>query len=94
MAGPRRREEGDGGISEYRTRAGPRFLIEYAVLREDGTTRVVLERRFVSRRDAAAALRAEIRAAEVGEWVEPSKQGDVPGRGVAHGRGELLRLGR
>ena len=74
MAGPRRREEGDGGISEYRTRAGPRFLIEYAVLREDGTTRVVLERGFVSRRDAAAALRAEIRAAEVGEWVEPSKQ--------------------
>src|SRR5918997_552553 len=74
MADKRRRDKGDGGISEYRTKAGPRFLIKYAVLREDGTPRVVLKRGFVSRRDAAVALRSEIRAAEVGEWVEPSKQ--------------------
>ncbi len=74
MAGPRRRQKGDGGISEYRTRAGPRFLIKYAVQREDGTTRVVLKRGLASRRDAAAALRAEIRKTDLGEWVEPSKQ--------------------
>ncbi|SFU03259.1 Site-specific recombinase XerD [Geodermatophilus amargosae] len=74
MAGPRRRQKGDGGISEYRTRSGPRFLIKFAVTREDGTTRVVLTRGFASRREAGAVLRAEIRKAELGEWVEPSKQ--------------------
>jgi hypothetical protein len=34
----------------------------------------VLKRGFRTRREAAAALRAEIRRTEVGEWVEPSKQ--------------------
>jgi integrase len=73
MGKPRRRQAGEGGISEYETRAGRRFLIKFTVQRE-GTRRVVLKRGFLSRRDAAAALRAEIRKAEVGEWVEPSKQ--------------------
>ncbi len=70
----RRRQAGEGGISAYATKAGPRFLIKFTVQREDGTKRVVLKRGFLTRRDAAAALRAEIRKAEVGEWVEPSKQ--------------------
>ncbi|SFO75217.1 Site-specific recombinase XerD [Geodermatophilus dictyosporus] len=74
MADKRRRDKGDGGISEHRTRAGPRFLIKYAVQREDGTTRVVLKHGSVNRRDAAVALRAELRKAELGEWVEPSEQ--------------------
>jgi integrase len=74
MGKPRRRQAGEGGISEYETKAGRRFLIKFAVQREDGTRRVVLKRGFLSRRDAAAALRAELRKAEVGEWVEPSKQ--------------------
>jgi hypothetical protein len=74
MAKPRRRQAGEGSISEYQTMAGPRFLIEFTAQREDGTKRGVLKRGFRSRRDAAAALRAEIRKAEVGEWVEPSKQ--------------------
>jgi integrase len=69
-----RRQAGEGGISEYEIKAGRRFLIKYTVQREDGTKRVVLTRGFRSRRDAAAALRAEIRKTEVGEWVEPSKQ--------------------
>jgi integrase len=56
------------------TKAGPRFLIKYPVQREDGTKRVVLKRGFITRKDAAAALRAEIRKVEMGEWVEPSKQ--------------------
>jgi integrase len=73
MGKPRRRQAGEGGISEYETRASRRFLIKFTVQRE-GTRRVVLKRGFLSRRDAAAALRAEIRKAEVGEWVEPSKQ--------------------
>jgi hypothetical protein len=71
---PRRRQAGEGGISEYMTKAGPRFLIKYPVLREDGTKRVVLKRGFRSRREAAAQLRLEISKAEAGAWVEPSKQ--------------------
>ena len=74
MAKPRRRQAGEGGISEYQTRAGPRFLIKFTAQREDGTRRVVLKRGFRTRKEAATALRAEIRKAEVGEWVEPSKQ--------------------
>ncbi|MGY1722285.1 tyrosine-type recombinase/integrase [Blastococcus sp. SYSU DS0533] len=56
------------------TKAGPRFLIKFTAQRPDGTKRVVLKRGFKTRRDAAAALRAEVRKAEVGEWIEPSKQ--------------------
>ena len=74
MAKTRRRQAGEGGISEYPTKAGPRFLIKYPVLREDGTKRMVLRRGFASRRDAAAQLRAEIGKSEMGAWVEPSKQ--------------------
>ena len=74
MAKHRRRQAGEGSISEYATKAGPRFLIKYSAQREDGTRRVVLKRGFTTRRDAAAALRTEIRRSEMGEWVEPSKQ--------------------
>ncbi|MBN1092720.1 hypothetical protein JKP75_09240 [Blastococcus sp. TML/M2B] len=74
MVKPRRRQAGEGGISEYMTKAGPRFLIKFTAQRPDGTRRVVLKRGFKTRKDAAAALRAEVRKAEVGEWVEPSKQ--------------------
>src|SRR3954467_3304717 len=74
MGTTKRRQAGKGGISEYSTKAGPRFLINYPVLQEDGTKRVVLKRGFKTRREAAAALRAEIRRTETGEWVHPSKQ--------------------
>ncbi|WP_448639420.1 hypothetical protein [Geodermatophilus sp. URMC 63] len=74
MATTKRRQADEGGISEYQTKAGPRFLIRYPVLREDGTKRVVLKRGFTTRREAAVALRAELRRTETGEWVEPSKQ--------------------
>ncbi len=74
MAKPRRRQAGEGSISEYATKAGPRFLIKFTAQREDGTKRVVLKRGFRTRKAAAAALRAEIRKSEVEEWLEPSKQ--------------------
>ncbi|MEA3217603.1 MAG: hypothetical protein QOJ19_3759, partial [Acidimicrobiia bacterium] len=70
----RRRQAGEGGISEYATKAGPRFLIKYPVLLQDGTKRVVLKRGFRTRREAATQLRLEIGKAETGAWVEPSKQ--------------------
>jgi hypothetical protein len=44
------------------------------VLREDGSKRVVLRRGFLTRRAAAATLRAEIRKTETGQWVQPSTQ--------------------
>src|SRR5919112_5420663 len=74
VAEPRRRQAGEGSISEYATKAGPRFLIKYSAQREDGTKRVVLKRGFKTRKDAAAALRKQIGKIEMGEWVEPSKQ--------------------
>jgi integrase len=74
MGTTKRRQAGEGGISEYLTKAGPRFLIKYPVLQEDGTKRVVLKRGYETRREAAAALRAEIRKTETEEWVHPSKQ--------------------
>jgi hypothetical protein len=74
VAEPRRRQAGEGSISEYATKAGPRFLIKFTAQREEGTKRVVLERGFRTRKDAAAALRKQIGKIEMGEWVEPSKQ--------------------
>ena len=74
MAKPRRRQAGEGSISEYATKAGPRFLIKFTAQREDGTKRVVLKRGFRTRKDAAAALREQIGKIEMREWVEPSKQ--------------------
>lgn len=74
MSKPRRRQWGEGGISEYSTKAGPRFLIKYPVQLPDGSRRMVLKRGFPTRREAATALREEIRKSKIGEWVEPSKQ--------------------
>jgi integrase len=59
---PRRRQAGEGTISEYQTKAGPRLLIKYTVTLEDGTRKTVLRRRdkdgqpFADRKAAAAAL--------------------------------------
>jgi hypothetical protein len=73
MAKPRRRQAGEGAISEYMTKAGPRFLIKFMAQRADGIKRVVLKRGFKTRKDAAAALRAEVPKVEMGEWVQPSR---------------------
>lgn len=88
MAKPRRRRAGEDGISEYTTQAGPRLLIEYPVLLEDGTNRVVVKRGFLRRADTAAALRAEIRQ---DGGVGPARRGAMGrlpgrvGRGAAAG---------
>jgi integrase len=74
MTRPRRRQAGEGGISEYETKAGPRFLIKYTVILEDGSTKVVLRRGFPTRKAAAQALgdiNAELRQ---GRHVLPSKK--------------------
>jgi integrase len=56
MTKPRRRQAGEGGISEYRTKAGIRYWIKYSVQLEDGTTRQVLRRGFPTRKAAAEEL--------------------------------------
>jgi integrase len=75
----RRRQAGEGTISQYQTKAGPRFLIKYTTLLEDGTKKIVLRRRgrdgqpFLTRKAAADALgdiNAEIRR---GSHVVPAK---------------------
>ncbi len=47
-----------GQVRGAAAKAGPRFLITFTAQREDGTKRVVPERGFNTRKDAAAALRA------------------------------------
>ncbi|QNG38733.1 site-specific integrase [Geodermatophilaceae bacterium NBWT11] len=74
VARTKRRQAGEGGISEYQTSTGPKFLIKYNAIRPDGSTKVVLKRGFTTRREAANALRTEVRKVETGQWVDLSKE--------------------
>jgi integrase len=69
----RRRQAGEGTISEYQTKAGRRFLIKYPAVQPDGTRKAVLRRGFLTRRDAAAALREQLARVDRGVHVAPSK---------------------
>jgi len=70
---PRRRQAGEGGISEYATKAGSRFLIKYGYPREDGTRGVALKRGFLTRKEAAAALRERLSTVDKGSHVAPNR---------------------
>ncbi|HEY3715125.1 MAG TPA: site-specific integrase [Jatrophihabitantaceae bacterium] len=73
MTKPRRRQSGEGGISEYKTKAGPRYLIKYAAADEDGGRRVVLKRGYLTRKAAAAELREQLGKIADGTHVLPNK---------------------
>lgn len=73
MTARRRRQAGEGCISEYATKAGPRYLIKFHV-DQDGQRRQVLRRGFTTRQQAGQALRDSLGKADRGEFVEPSKQ--------------------
>lgn len=73
MTKPRRRQAGEGGISEYATKAGPRFLIKYTAPDEHGQRRVFLHRGFPTRRAAANALREQLGRVDRGAHVAPSR---------------------
>jgi integrase len=73
MTKPRRRQAGEGGISEYVTNAGPRFLIKYAYIREDGSRAIALKRGYLTRKDAAAALREKLSTVDRGTHVATNK---------------------
>jgi integrase len=69
---PRRRQAGEGGISEYATKAGTRYLIKYGYTRPDGSKAVVLKRGYLTRRAAAAGLREQLSNVDRGTHVAPS----------------------
>jgi integrase len=73
MTKPRRRQAGEGGISEYQTKAGKRFLIKYAAPDDDGGRRPVLKRGYLSRKAAADALREQLGKIADGTHVLPNK---------------------
>lgn len=69
MTKPRRRQAGEGTISEYPTKAGLRFLIKYAATKPDGTKTMVLKRGYLSRKAAAEALREQRTKVATGQHV-------------------------
>jgi integrase len=73
MTKPRRRQAGEGGISEYVTKAGPRFLIKYAYTREDGSRAVTLHRGYLTRKAAGEALREQLGSIDRGTHVPPNR---------------------
>lgn len=73
MTKPRRRQAGEGGISEYATKGGPRFLIKYGYTRQDGSDAIALKRGYTTRKTAAAALREQLGNVDRGTHVAPSK---------------------
>lgn len=73
MTTPRRRQAGEGGISEYATKAGTRYLIKYGYTRQDGSKAVVLKRGYLTRRAAAAGLREQLSNVDRGTHVARSK---------------------
>ncbi|MBM9466082.1 tyrosine-type recombinase/integrase [Nakamurella leprariae] len=74
MTGSRRRQAGEGTISEYRTAAGTRYLIKVTVTMADGTRKPVLRRGFTTRKAAAAGIRDLLAKGEApGGYSEPSK---------------------
>src|SRR5450631_2749949 len=70
---PRRRQAGEGGISEYATKAGPRFLIKYGYIRQDGSKAVALKRGYVTRKAAGTALREQLGNVDKGTHVAPNR---------------------
>ncbi|TRW46360.1 tyrosine-type recombinase/integrase [Georgenia yuyongxinii] len=65
-----RRQRGEGGISEYATKSGPRYRIDWAQLVDPDDPDAGLMRRvragFTTKKEAAAALRAELVAVSEG----------------------------
>lgn len=69
----RRRQAGEGGISEYATKAGLRFLIKYGYTTDDGIRKVTLKRGFLTRKAAAEELRKRLASIDSGTHVAPNR---------------------
>jgi len=73
MTKPRRRQAGEGGISEYVTKAGPRFLIKYRFTGQDGSAAIAFKRGYLTRKAAGEALREKLGSIDRGTHVAPNK---------------------
>lgn len=73
MTKPRRRQAGEGAISEYQTNAGKRFLAKYRYTADDGTSKQALKRGFSTRKAAADFLRDQVGKVQRGEHVAPNR---------------------
>ena len=73
MTKPRRRQAGEGSISEYATKAGPRFRMKCWAPQPDGTRKQVLRRGFLTRKAAAEGLREQLADVDRGTHVAPSR---------------------
>ena len=73
MTKPRRRQAGEGSISQYDTKAGPRFLAKYRYTAEDGAPKQAMKRGFATRKAAADFLRERVTQVQRGEHVAPNK---------------------
>ena len=73
MTKPRRRQAGEGGISAYQTKSGPRFLIKYRFTRENGSAAVAFKRGYLTRKAAGEALREKLGSVDRGTHVAPNK---------------------
>jgi integrase len=79
MTKPRRRQAGEGGIIEYKTRAGLRYAVKYRVPQEDGPDRQILLRKtragepMTTRKQAADELRDILSELKHGTHATPQK---------------------
>ncbi|MCM3554522.1 site-specific integrase [Janibacter melonis] len=73
MTAARRRQPGEGSISQYQTKAGPRFLAKYSYTADDGTRKQALKRGFPTRKAAADYLRERVTSVQRGEHVAPNR---------------------
>lgn len=79
----KRRAPGEGGVSEYQTAAGTRWLITYYVTSPvTGERQRVLRRGSLTKKAAQTKLRTELAKADRGEWVDPSREKLVDYLGV------------
>ncbi len=77
MTKPRRRQAGEGGISEYTIKSGPRagqaYYVRYTYPKPDGSRGVAIKRGFGDRKAAAAFLRKKLREVELQTHVAPNR---------------------
>lgn len=73
MTAARRRQPGEGSISQYQTKAGPRVLAKYSYTADDGTRKQALKRGFPTRKAAADYLRERVTSVQRGEHVAPNR---------------------
>jgi integrase len=73
MTKPRRRQAGEGGISEYATKAGARFLTKYTFIRPDGSKAVALKRGHLTRKAAGEYMRTQLANVDRGTHVPPNR---------------------